>query len=507
MPKQRPRKSVKSRPRFQASAPSITRPRSEFARKIDWGGVYIVPPGETVLRLLPGSGKRAQPVRMDLRGFVPSRPSTEVCKWVELQLEQAVKQHEWLAPLVQGMRHPASFDTVANLLADAVFEKIDYRSRDGAAWQLPEETLARGHGDCEDRATLLACALIGAGVSPYNVRVALGTIQLSRHGKSLGTKAHAWVVYRGEDGGWMTLEPVPRQEKAKHPALSFEYEPHFVFNGDHKWSFQAEQRSPRGKRWNELDPSFHGEVHRSIVTQAAAQANAPEPLRSQLARTFTTLFGNVIDNPDLRFQSYHPRDHFDSGIIDDAWATVLARLERFYAKPLTDAVGVNNLCWALHALADFYAHSSYAHFLKLEKGTLTPYDPVAKTPALRYDYANDPTFSRVDLSHYDAWWQPSMFDRLARWKGRAISGRYSFHGDSQDIIERLTNAPPDSAFPNAAARQFAGSLPHHNEIAVDEEVGSNKLYGATAYKEQFTMRFQLALTHMVSVLKKHPQIG
>jgi len=51
----------------------------------------------------------------------------------------------------------------------------------------------------------------------------------------------------------------------------------------------------------------------------------------------------------------------------------------------------------------------------------------------------------------------------------------SFHGDSQDVIERLTNAPPDSAFPNAAARQSAGALPHHNEIAVDEEVGSNKL--------------------------------
>ena len=466
-----------------------------------------MPPDETVMRLLPGGGKRAQPVRTDIRGFVPSRASTVVSKWVATQLERAVAQHEWLGPLVHGMRHPASFDTVANLLADAVFEKIDYRLRAGAAWQLPEETLARGHGDCEDRATLLASALVAAGVSPYNVRVALGTVRVSRPGKSLGIKAHAWVVYRSEDGSWLTLEPVPSQENSKHPGLGFEYEPRFVFNGDHKWSFTAQQRPRRGERWNALDPTFHGEVHKSIVTQAALQANVPAPLRSQLARTFTTLFGNVIDNPDLRFQSYHPRDHFDSGVIDDAWATVIARLKRFYEKPLMNADGVNNLCWALHALADFYAHSSYAHFLKLEKGVLIPYDPVAKTPALRYDYANDPTFSQAALSHYDAWWKPGMFDRLARWKGRPISGRYSLHGDSQDVIERLTNAPPDSAFPNLPARQFAGSLPHHNEIAVDEEVGKNKLYGTAAFKEQFAWRYHLALRHMVLALKKHPQIG
>ena len=507
MAKQRARKSLKSTGRLQVQAPSITRPRSEVARKIDWGGVYIVPPDETVLRLLPGGGKRAQPARMDLRGFVPSRPSTVISTWVSAQLEQAVTRHEWLGPLVHGMRHPASFDTVANLVADAVFDKIDYRLRGGAAWQLPEETLARGHGDCEDRATLLASALVAAGVSPYNVRVALGTVHLSRHGKSLGSRAHAWVVYRGEDGGWMALEPVPSNEKSKHPALGFEYDPRFVFNGDHKWSFTAQERPRPGKRWNELDPTFHGEVHKSIVTHAAAEANVPAPLRSQLARTFTTLFGNVIDNPDLRFQSYHPRDHFDSGVIDEAWATVLARLQRFYAKPLTDADGVNNLCWALHALADFYAHSTYAHFLRLEKGALIPYDPIAGTPALRYDYASDPTFSGADFCHYDAWWKPGMFDRLARWKGRPISGRYSFHGDSQDVIERLTNAPPDSAFPNPAARQFAGALPHHNELAVDEEVGSNKLYGSAAFKEQFAWRYHLALRHMVTALKQHPQIG
>ena len=486
----------------------MTRPSAETLRRIDWTGGHIVSPLEVVPRLLPGAGTRAVPVRMDLRAFVPSRPSSVVTAWVEAELERAVKAHDWLAPLVSGLRRPRSFDTVAHVLADAVFERIEYRLREGTAWQLPEETLARTFGDCEDRATLLGSALVAAGISPYNVRVALGHVHLSRAGKSGGSKAHAWVVYRGQAGDWLMLEPVPASEKSKFADLGFEYDPTFVFNGDHKWSFVADDKPKRGTRWNELDPSFHGEVHKSIVTQAAALANAPSPLRSALARTFTTLFGNVIDNPDIRFRSYHPRDHFDSGIIDESWATVVARLGRFYAKPLMDPDGTNNLCWALHAIADFYAHTSYAHFLEAESRPLVPFDPIRATPALAYDYANDPSYSGATFTLYSQWSGAMTFaQRLAAWKGRPISGRYSFNGDSQDVIERLTNAPPESAFPTAAARQFAGALPHHNEIAVDEEVGSNKLYAAPAYKRQFNLRRSLALQHIVQALKKHPAIG
>jgi len=487
----------------------MTRPSAVTLRPIDWTGGHIVSPAELVQRLLPGAGRRAVPVSMDLRAFVPSSPSTVVSAWVAAELERAVKAYDWLAPLVTGLRRPRSFDTVAHLLADAVFERIEYRQRDGAAWQLPEETLARGFGDCEDRATLLGSALVAAGISPYNVRVALGHVLLSRTGKSAGSKAHAWVVYRGEAGAWLMLEPVPANEKSKHAELEFEYDPTYLFNGDHKWSFVTEQHPKRGKRWNELDPSFHGDVHKSIVTQAAALVNAPGPLRSALARTFTTLFGNVIDNPDIRFRSYHPRDHFDSGVIDESWATAVARLNRFYEKPLMDPDGTNNLCWALHAIADFYAHSSYAHFLAAENKPLVPFDPVQKTPRLAYDYASDPVYSQATtLSLYADWSGPISFaQRLAAWKGRPISGRYSFNGDSHDLIERLTNAPPDSAFPTAAARKVAGALPHHNEIAVDEEAGSNKLYATPAFKDQFNLRRGLALQHIAAALKKHPAIG
>jgi len=51
-----------------------------------------------------------------------------------------------------------------------VFEQIEYELRGGGAWQLAEETLALGRGDCEDRATLLGSAL-ASGVLPMHISV------------------------------------------------------------------------------------------------------------------------------------------------------------------------------------------------------------------------------------------------------------------------------------------------------------------------------------------------
>jgi hypothetical protein len=145
--------------------------------------------------------------------------------------------------------------------------------------------------------------------------------------------------------------------------------------------------------------------------------------------------------------------------------------------------------------------------LTSELGTLTPYDPVAKKPALKYDYPSDPAFSKLKLSYYPAWYAPADFDRLAKWRGRPISGRYSFPNDSHDAIETVTNAPSASALPKSG-QNFAGSLPHHNEIAVDE-AGShtNAIYTATQYQDQFARRYQLALQHITQVFKAHPALA
>ncbi len=230
-------RAKKKRTFVGARASSITAPRTDIEQRLDYGGVRIMnPPSTQVRRLLPGRGTRAEPVEMDIRGFVPSRPSSVVSRFVREELERARKKYPLLEPTLADRRQPSWFDTVAHLVADIVFDQIPYEPRGGAAWQLPEETLALGCGDCEDRATLLASALVAAGISPYNVRVALGTIRVQSPGRG-GRKrlAHAWVVYRSEHGGWAALEPVPKEQRTRHAGLSFGYEPEIVFNGDHQW--------------------------------------------------------------------------------------------------------------------------------------------------------------------------------------------------------------------------------------------------------------------------------
>ncbi len=492
-------------------AGSITRPRAEANPHLDWGGVRImIPPTAVVHRILPGRAGRTTPIEVDLRAYVASVPSAVVKHWLSEHVSAAIAAQPLLAP-AGSVGQITSYDTMAHLVADIVFAEIPYEARNGSAWQLPEETIARRRGDCEDRAVLLASALVAAGVSPYNVRVALGSVAVKLEGGRAQQRAHAWVVYRAEDGTWTALEPVPNRGASRNSPLIFKYQPDYVFNGDHQWSMtsHADHDNVMRERWNGLDPTFHGEVHKSIVEHAAALAKLPDPLRTRIARTFTTLFGNVIDNPDFRFRSYDPRDHFDSGLIADSWARAQTRLDRFYAAPITDSNGTNNACWAVHAIADFYAHSTYAHFLESEqgKGVQIPYNPKTQHPALRYDYAADEVFSKLKFTHYAPWCDTQSFDRLANWKGRAISGRYSFSNDSQDNIERLTNVPPADAFPTPSARQVAGSLPHHNEIAVDEAgEHSNAIYPSQRYVAQFNLRYALAVQHIANVLRLHPAL-
>jgi hypothetical protein len=495
------------KPRPQPHSASITRGRAAFSPLFDWGGARIVvPPVAKVKRLLPGRGAMAAAISMDLRAFVPSIASNVVETWISEQIERRVEREPWLRQLHLSRRQPSWFDATAHLVADIVFARIKYKLRNGATWQLPEETLALAEGDCEDRATLLASALVAAGISPYNVRVALGHVRLSQARGKRRRVAHAWVVYKSEEGSWTPLEPVPSRASARHAALELSYEPEYVFNGDHQWSVSSRLERAFRARYNALEPTFHGEVHKSIVEHAASLAKLPEALRTRISRTFTGLLGHVIDKPDLNVRAYDPRDHFDSGLIEQSWTTVAFRLKIFYAKPLGDAEGLINACFAAHGIADFYAHSSYAHFLSRELGTITPYDPATKKPALSYDYANDPAFSSAKLTYYTPWYQPEDFDRFTKWRGRAISGRYSFPNDSHDAIEAVTNAPTDAAIPRGAAQTFAGSLPHHNEIAVDEAGDhTNLLYPLAAdYAKQFALRYHLALRHITGAFQAHP---
>ena len=69
-------------------------------------------------------------------------------------------------------------------------------------WQVPDDTLQRGVGDCEDQALLLASMILAVApdADKPRVRVVFGT---------QGRSGHATVAWCG-DGGWYNADPTSR---------------------------------------------------------------------------------------------------------------------------------------------------------------------------------------------------------------------------------------------------------------------------------------------------------
>jgi len=98
-------------------------------------------------------------------------------------------------------------------LFDFVCREISYRHDSGEFWQLPDETLARGHGDCEDTSILLTSLLRQF----TDASVILG---------NYGGYGHAWSQVNGQilETTYTRAQPVPNPQ---------DYCPYVSFN-DHQ---------------------------------------------------------------------------------------------------------------------------------------------------------------------------------------------------------------------------------------------------------------------------------
>lgn len=134
--------------------------------------------------------------------------------------------NEFLRPrrggfVVRGM--PDVMEVWKGLVSRNRYQKDAERIGGTDSWTMPDETLRRGVGDCEDTSLALAQMLLERG---YEVRVVLG--------KHKG-QGHAWCVLRWEGASYL-LETTASRIAADQPPLvtemKFDYVPEFQFDAE-----------------------------------------------------------------------------------------------------------------------------------------------------------------------------------------------------------------------------------------------------------------------------------
>jgi hypothetical protein len=491
----------------------------------NWSGDDIVhEPIIPASRTIPGT-KRRYPI--DIREFLTTTNNAVVNQKLGLLIDR-------LPPSDQARFRShgrGSFDFRVDTVLDYVATLRYLRAANKAgrcpdAWLFPDETFAQGGGDCEDLAFLLAALLLAAGVTGYCIRVALGALHIVLPDGQRQKNDHCWVMYQNESGVWEILEPLralaPRPAKAsarsaRRLAQSVEYVPHYVFNADHLWVVQSRDLSRRRNFqqycqersfWNKFDPSFAAGVHNTIFDQALADL-VPASALSAIKRKSLWLDANIL--------SYDPRDHFDNGYIDAGWVVANSRLAQFRQ----DNNDWGSFGAAAHAIGDFYAHSSYVHFAALQnagavRGQAAIYAPGAGLVAAP-DYTAagaDPSLPPFDLtsnafSLNPNLWKGTKAQAAQQWAGKLLSGRYAQKYDPMATFwEGFTGIP--TALAQAPDFPVRGSLPHHDEIAVDDQAMGkrHKLYHASsagpvdrqAYANQFRWRVNTAVQHVRKAL-------
>lgn len=488
----------------------------------NWSGDEIVhKPIIPASRTVPGTGK---PYRIDIREFLTTANNAVVSEALGGLMQKLPPEGQ--ARFRSHSRGSFDFRVDQVVAFTSRMRYLPAHNKTGRrcdAWLFPDETLAQGGGDCEDLAFLLAALILASGVSHYCVRVAIGTLDITPARGKTSQQDHCWVMYLNESGAWEILDPAAESLRAARgprfrgsaPSLSTttEYVPHYVFNSDHLWLVRS--RRVESKRlfhdycsdpafWRRFDPRFAKSVHDTIFDDALRDI-APADGISAMKRKSLWLDANIA--------TYDPRDHFDNGYIAEGWTKVRANLDQFRRH----GSDWGSFGAAGHAIADFYAHSSYVHFARLiqpasPNGQAVIYEPgVAMAAQPGYSSAPAaPDIAPFDLTSGRFSVNPRLYpgtlqDAAQHWDGELISGRYAQKYDPKaGFFEGFTSLP--ASLPNAPDYAWRGALPHHNEIAVDGASRERKhlLYSDKSsgpadrqcFANQFRWRKNAAIAHL-----------
>jgi hypothetical protein len=451
----------------------------------NWSGDQIVSPLVTAARRVPGSKRNS--LDIDVREFLAIEHSAEVRHFFFNQIVAGMPCQDRDRLFISG---PGNFDFRMHCVIEAFgkFRYLPVKGRGREEWLLPAETLANGGGDCEDLAFLLVALLEETGISRSCLRMAFGHLIETSPGGRRRTLDHAWVMYQLEGGSWMILDPVECVDRHLHapqvgnpaagaPQSSYEYQPIFVFNRDHLWRVHGPHGEKRAeeldtylthrKFWQTYDPAFATGVHNSIFDTQMAELSWFD--------RFTVKTASL--GVDANVLSYDPRDHCDFAYLDESW-------QRIYQRLSSGSVG--DLGRACHAVADFYAHSLFAHVVAPVGGRLPLYDPGhPPNPGTK----QDAVFNRAKFSINNS--APTLSEAATRtfWQGKLISGQW---------WRAYSTYPNDIQSPKTLGPRRC--LPDHDLLAVDDLITRDKpehLYPTKAkYNQQFVLRKNAAERHV-----------
>jgi hypothetical protein len=510
-------------------------------RRYNWDGDRIihdtVVPSARPIVGIPGYHEYS----IDIREYLITEKNAAISAYIYKDIRQYIESIP-IGDWAYFISHDeGSFDYRAFLINSYLSSNLKYALRGiGKPWLFPDETITLGYGDCEDIAFLQASLMISSGISNYNVRVALGKILVTHENGKKKTIDHTWVMYKNEGGVWRIIEPLLHKKtfqgkgtqkqiktlKKTSEIRSIEYIPYFLFNDQHLWRDRNSSHNLLEKYLGErskhrLNPTFAGEAHQTIIHAAFdGLPNSFEWFKHYMDSQF--LFGvtipltkikiPVVDKKDFDYGdfklfpypqlAYDPLDHFDNGYVKESYAKVLDNLNAFKGDPKNN---IDSFAKAAHAIADFYAHTTYSAFAKRQQINGKNYFSTFK-PDVVLGHSIDYSSGAFDLksdkfSTNLKLWNGPKNQIPPIWRDKLISGRYSQHGDWHNAAERFSTTV--SPLEDESQTQFnnRGSLPHHNEIAVDgDNQYVNKTTGNQVYQNPQDYQHELAIRENTAIV-------
>jgi hypothetical protein len=375
------------------------------------------------------------------------------------------------------------------------------------AIRYPIETLASGLGNCTERCMLASKLMEVAGIPLDRVMVVFGRYEVHSHHHNHG-EDHVWIAYRSSHDQWVILDPPVRHLVNGVRSITsmdagccstVNYSP---LGGFHAGSLHLPLTAPTNISPT-FRPQFIGEEHESIERLAL---NGLWKGESDMEMLMFDYFDHLrIDVADKG--SYIPEAHFDSGSFVGGWQNIKSKLASFKRTVATKglaSIGDRDYAdfhRAAHAIADFYAHSSYAHFMLISLGAngnlqLPVFDPNNPPDFSSYVYTAQESSRFTVNQNYSPTNNPAGFH--ATWDGKLISGRYGQPGDTNLLDKVFTQTLSDPTLRARPNWKNEIVLPQHAEIAVDanSQPGSNVLYipgvvpaGSESDKRYFSNQF------------------